>query len=262
MTQHQDLLARTQPKSSGRFLVPMLTSGLVVLVLLALGFWQLDRMEAKQRLIASVSGRVSEPAVPLPAAGQWTGINKPADDFLKVTVSGRLLNDRETYLFMLYTPAGERDPTPGYAVITPLQRDDGSVVLVNRGFVPDSKRDPANRPQSLNTERVTITGLLRLPESRSWFNADDAPAKRLFYTRDPKAMAKAVGLEQVAPFVIDADATAVAGGWPKGGNTVISFSDNHLQYAITWFTLALAVFGLFVIWYRQNRSKPQPDNDE
>jgi len=162
---------------------------------------------------------------------------------------------------MLYKPAGERDPTPGYALVTPLQREDGSVVLVNRGFVPDSKRDPANRPQSLMKDPVTITGLLRLPQSRSWFDADDAPAKRLFYTRDPKAMAKAVGLEQVAPFVIDADATAVAGGWPKGGNTVISFSDNHLQYAITWFTLALAVFALFVIWYRQNRFKPHIDSE-
>ena len=156
---------------------------------------------------------------------------------------------------MLYTPAGEGDPTPGYAVVPPLEREDGSVVLVNRGFVPDSKRDPQSRPQSLTKDPVTVTGLLRLPQSRSWFDADDAPAKRLFYTRDPQAMAKAVGLSAVAPFVIDADASPVAGGWPKGGNTVISFSDNHLQYAITWFTLAFAVFGLFMIWYRQNRSK-------
>ena len=251
-----------QPDSSRRFLVPMLTSGFVVLVLLALGVWQLDRMEAKQQLIARVTARVNEPAVALPAASQWPTLNKPGDDFLKVTVSGHFLHERETYLFMLYAPPGERDPTPGYAVITPLQREDGSIVLVNRGFVPDSKRDPANRPQSLGAETVAITGLLRLPQSRSWFDADDAPAKRLFYSRDPKAMAKAVGLDQVAPFVIDADATAVAGGWPKGGNTVISFSDNHLQYAITWFTLALAVSALFVIWYRQNRSRPQPDNDE
>lgn len=249
MTQNQP----NQSASTRRFVVPMLTSGFVVLVLLALGVWQLDRMEAKQRLIASVTARVTEPAIALPPASQWNSLGKPADDFLKVTVTGRLLHEQETYLFMLYAPPGERDPTPGYAVITPLQREDGSVVLINRGFVPDSKRDPANRPQSLGKDPVIITGLLRLPETRSWFNADDAPAKRLFYTRDPKAMAKAVGLEQVAPFVIDADATGVAGGWPKGGNTIISFSDNHLQYAITWFTLALAVFALFVIWYRQNR---------
>lgn len=252
---------RNPRPSSGRFLVPVLTSGFVVLVFLALGVWQLDRMEAKQRLISGVTARVNETAVPLPAANQWNTINKPADDFLKVTVSGRFLHEYETFLFMLYKPAGERDPTPGYALVTPLQREDGSVVLVNRGFVPDSKRDPANRPQSLMKDPVTITGLLRLPQSRSWFDADDAPSKRLFYTRDPKAMAKAVGLEQVAPFVIDADATAVAGGWPKGGNTVISFSDNHLQYAITWFTLALAVFALFVIWYRQNRFKPHIDSE-
>ncbi len=257
-------MTQTAPNQSAskRLLVPVLTSSFVVLVFLALGVWQLDRMEAKQRLISGVTARVNEPAVPLPAASQWNAINKPADDFLKVTVSGRFLHERETYLFMLYTPAGERDPTPGYAVVTPLQREDGSVVLVNRGFVPDSKRDPANRPQSLGTNIVTITGLLRLPQLRSWFDADDAPAKRLFYTRDPKAMAKAVGLDQVAPFVIDADATSVAGGWPKGGNTVISFSNNHLQYAITWFTLALAVFALFVIWYRQNRFKPHIDLDK
>lgn len=254
MSEHQS--SRTAPPA--RLLVPLLTSAFVVLVLLGLGVWQLDRMEAKHRLIASVTARVNEAAVALPDPARWAAINKPADDFLKVTTRGRLLHDKEVYLFMHYTPAGERDPTPGYAVITPLEREDGSVVLVNRGFVPDSKRDPQSRPQSLVKEAVTVTGLLRLPQSRSWFDADDAPAKRLFYTRDPQAMAKAVGLASVAPFVIEADATPVPGGWPKGGNTVVSFSDNHLQYAITWFTLAFAVFGLFMIWYRQNRSKTAP----
>lgn len=235
-----------------RMLIPTLTTAFVVFVLLGLGVWQIERMGAKERLIASVTARLEQAPVALPAATEWAKLNKPSDDFLKVSVSGHYLHDKEAYLFMLYTPPNEREPTPGHAVITPLQTDEGAIVLVNRGFVPGSKRDPQSRPLSLTKDKVTVTGLLRLPQSRNWFDADDNPAKRMFYTRDPQAIGRAVGFDAVSPFVIEADATAVAGGWPKGGNTVVSFADNHLQYAITWFTLALAVFGLFVIWYRQN----------
>jgi surfeit locus 1 family protein len=236
---------------------PMLITAFVVSVLLGLGIWQLDRLGAKEQLIDSVTRRVADAAIPLPPQSQWGTLNKPSDDFLKVSVSGEFLHDKEVYLFMLYTPPNEREPTPGHAVITPLQREDGSLVLINRGFVPESKREPQSRPQSLVKGPVTVTGLLRLPQAHSWFDADDNVAKRLFYTRDPQAMARAVGLDRVAPFVIEADATANPGGWPKGGNTVVSFANNHLQYAITWFTLALAVFGLFLIWYRQ-QSRPTP----
>ena len=57
----------------------------------------------------------------------------------------------------------------------------------------------------------------------------------------------------MAPFILEADATAQQGGWPKGGQTVVQFTDNHLQYAVTWFSLALGVLVLFGVWYRQNR---------
>ena len=144
-------------------------------------------------------------------------------------------------------------------MITPLVLEDGGVVLVNRGFVPTSKLDPASRAQAQNPGPVTITGLLRPTEKRNWFSPDDQIAKKLFYTRDLTAISTALDLDNlskgpVAPFILDADATPNAGGWPKGGQTIVQFTDNHLQYAVTWFSLALGVLVLFGVWYNQNRA--------
>ena len=140
-----------------------------------------------------------------------------------------------------------------------LLLEGGGVLLVNRGYVPDAKRDPANRAQAQTSGTVTLTGLLRSSDKRSWFSPDDQPAKKLFYTRDLAVISQSLGLEglgkgQVAPFVLEADATPNAGGWPKGGQTVVQFTDNHLLYALTWFSLAIGVLILFGVWYRQNRT--------
>jgi surfeit locus 1 family protein len=92
---------------------------------------------------------------------------------------------------------------------------------------------------------------MRAPQTRGWFVPNDDPARNTWFTRDPGAMSASAGLTRTAPFLVDADATPVPGGWPRGGTTVVSFPDNHLQYAITWFAIALGLLGVFFTWARQ-----------
>jgi surfeit locus 1 family protein len=237
-----------------RLIIPVFSTLICFSLLVGLGSWQIERMGAKQRLIARVDARINGPALPLPPRASWSALSAKANDYMHVTLTGRLMNDREAYLYML-RETDEQNAVPGYGVITPVKLADGAIVLVNRGFVPQERRDPATRPLGQIETPVTITGLLRLPEPRGLFAAPDDPGKRLFYTRDPLAIASAIGLQGASPFIVDADATPVPGGWPKGGNTRVQFSDNHLQYAITWFTLAIAVLAMFVLWYRRARGE-------
>jgi surfeit locus 1 family protein len=198
----------------------------------ALGLWQVQRLAWKQDLIARVDARVTAAPVAPPARSDWPRINARDHEFLRLTVAGRFLHDKEA----LVVASTERGP--GYWVMTPLALADGSFIVVNRGFAPAERRAPSSRAESRSAGETTVTGLLRLTEAGQWIlRANDAAAER-WYRRDPAAIAAARGLSPVAPYFIDADATPNPGGWPVGGMTRIAFSNNHLIYALTWFALA------------------------
>ncbi len=168
----------------------------------------------------------------IPAPASWPEVNAAADEYRHVTVTGRFLHDRET-LVQAVTDDGR-----GFWVLTPLRTTDGNIVLVNRGFVPPERREPATRREADTTGAVTITGLLRTTEPKGAFLRTNDPSANRWYSRDVAAIADARGLAPVAPFFIDADATLNPGGYPIGGLTVITFANNHLIYALTWFALA------------------------
>lgn len=203
-----------------------------------LGAWQLQRRDWKLDLIERVNARVHAAPQALPARAAWASIDAREYEYRRVRVRGELLNDRET-LVQAVTDLG-----PGWWVMTPLRTEQG-VVLVNRGFVPPDRRDPATRRPGLPSGVVTVVGLLRMTEPHGGFLRANAPSADRWYSRDVTAIAKARGLADVAPFFIDADAAPNPGGYPVGGLTVVQFRNAHLIYAITWFALAgLCLFGL------------------
>ncbi len=144
-------------------------------------------------------------------------------------------------------------------MVTPLRREDGSLVLVNRGFVPGSRKDPATRQEGQVSGPVEVVGLLRLTEPGGAFLRANDPGRDRWYSRDVAAIAAAKGLPDTAPYFVDADAAPNPGGLPIGGLTVVAFPNNHLVYAITWYGLALmlAGFGLsrLLLARRKGRSR-------
>jgi len=203
-----------------------------------LGVWQLDRLAWKLDLIERVNARVHAAPVAPPAPG--AAVTRQDHEYMRVAATGVLLNDRET-LVQAVTDLG-----PGWWVITPLQTASG-VILINRGFVPTERRDPATRQAPDGP--MTVTGLLRMTEPHGGFLRANDPAAGRWYSRDVAAIAAARQLTAAAPYFIDADATPNPGGYPAGGLTVIAFRNSHLVYALTWFALsALSLFGLAVLW--------------
>ncbi|HET6388913.1 SURF1 family protein [Hyphomicrobium sp.] len=202
---------------------------------LSLGIWQIERRAWKLDLIERVDQRVHADPVAAPGPSGWPSINAKTDEYRRVTAAGQFRNDRETLVTAVTKDGG------GYWVLTPLETKDGFTVLVNRGFVPPDKRDPAQRAAGQIAGEATVTGLLRLSEPKGAFLRSNDPANGRWFSRDVPEIAEARGLDNVAPYFIDADATPNPGGLPIGGLTVIAFQNNHLVYALTWFTLALMV---------------------
>ena len=232
-------------------LAPGLAAGIGVAILIGLGCWQIERMGAKQRLIARVEQRAYQAPQPAPPEAAWAGLHPKTYDYARVQLAGTFRHDKEAHVHGLLSRGGGRDAVQGYYILTPLTQREGTTVIVNRGFVPTERVDPATRPEGQIAGEQTITGLMRAPQPRGWFIPADDPAHNDWFTRDARAIGAALGLDRVAPFTVDADGMPNPGGLPLGGTTVLTFRDNHLQYALTWFALALGLIGVFIFWARQ-----------
>ena len=217
-------------------------------LLVGLGVWQLKRLSWKLGLIAEVTARVHAAPAGLPPASAWPALKPDDYEYRHVRATGTFDYADDVLVFRaLGSPRG-RYGGPGFFVVTPLRLADGSSVLVNRGFVPQGKETRAARAAAEVAGPIIVTGLMRSPEWRTWFTPADEPGKRLWFTVDPASIAAATRIARAAPFTIDEDAGAAAGGLPQGGETVLSFPNDHLSYAFTWFGLAaalLVVSGLY-----------------
>lgn len=205
-------------------------------LLLALGTWQVKRLSWKLDLIERVEARVHAEPTDAPAAGEWPAIGEPAEyEYRRVRLSGTFLNDKEVQVYTV------TDLGPGYWIMTPLRRDDGTSIIVNRGFVPSDRRDPSSRQEGQPAGRAEVIGLMRAPETGGLFLRTNDPANGRWYSRNIPQISQASGLSGVAPFYVDADAAPNPGGLPVGGKTMLTFPNNHLSYAITWYILAAMV---------------------
>ena len=216
-------------------------------LLIALGTWQVKRLAWKEALIATVSARFAAPPSPLPPSSDWARLNPDSNEYQRVSFTGEFLNDKEALVFT--TGSSMRGESgPGYWVFTPA-RFSGGAVMVNRGFVPDGRQNPATRAQGEIAGPVQIVGIMRWPERAGMFTPGAEPAKNLWFSRDSTAIAAAKGIGPVAPFYVEQEAPPAPGGLPHVGALKPSFPNNHLGYAFTWYGLAAVLAGVFGTWF-------------
>lgn len=211
-------------------------------ILVSLGTWQLARREWKHGLIAQIETRAHGAPAAVPDAPAWPTWSAAEGEFQRVLLDGVFDHAHAVAIHGLMHDRPGR-PVQGYYVLTPLRRDDGSVVLVNRGFVPPALKDEAAAPGATPRGRVAVTGLMRASETRGWFVPENGPGG--WFVRNVDEIARSQGLTRVAPFYVDQDAGADPAAWPRGGQTRLVLADNHLQYALTWFGLAATLVGVF-----------------
>jgi surfeit locus 1 family protein len=219
-----------------------------IAILVGLGLWQLDRKTWKENLIAAMTERLARDPADLPARDRWAHLLQEREEFARVGFPAEFLPGQEALVYSAGSALRPDVQGAGYWVFAPARLAGGSIVLVNRGFVPPEHKDPAQRGEGTPHGIIDVVGVMRWPEARGTFTPADDPKKNIWFLRDSKSIADFKKWATAAPFYIDQEEPVPAGGWPKPGKLEVRLPDNHLQYAITWFGLALALAGVYVVW--------------
>jgi cytochrome oxidase assembly protein ShyY1 len=231
----------------------------MVVTCLGLGIWQLQRRVEKHALIAALDERLAAAPATLPA--QWHGLTPAKDEFRRVSFTAAYAPLPDVMVYSSGSAVRDDVSGPGTWAFLPAQTADGATVVVNTGFVQNTMQDRAQQDRAVGRlvtgEPVKLTGYLRFPEAKGMLTPAENAGKRLWFTRDHLAMARALGWGEggktVAPFYIDLESPLPESGIPKPGPLKVRLKDDHMQYAITWFGLAGAVMIAFAVWWRAQR---------
>jgi surfeit locus 1 family protein len=228
---------------------PTLFSAPVFLVMVGLCIWQVQRLHWKEGLIAERESRVAAEAIALPAVG----VDPAGLEYRRVRLEGSFLHDKELYL-----GARSMNGNPGYQILTPFALANGGLVLVDRGWVPIERKMPESRVEGQVAGPQTIEGIVRLPPHQAWMQPDNEPGKNMWFFVDLPAMAAVAGAQIRTDLYVDAGPAENPGKYPVGGQTRIEMPNDHLQYAITWGLLALALAVIYVLYHLKLERERKP----
>ncbi|KAI9286939.1 SURF1 family-domain-containing protein [Umbelopsis sp. AD052] len=228
--------------------IPFITFGL--------GSWQVQRLRWKTHLIEDMEDRMARPPIPLPKRVNAQAVKD--FEYRRVKVSGVYDHARE----MLLGPRTRGDGNSGYFLITPLVRENGSIVLVKRGWVPTEKKDPSTRPESLTQDVQEVEGLLRHTEMKNSFTPDNDIVNNQWYWVDVETMAEITGaepvvIERVSDAALYQENELIRKGIPVGRSPVVEVRNHHLQYIITWYSLSAAT--TVMLWALLKRPAARPN---
>jgi len=219
-----------------RMILPLLFGLVGCAILIGLGTWQLQRLAWKKGVLAQISARLNDTPVPLPVAPD------PArDKYLPVRVAGRFTGPEIDVLVSL------KETGAGYRVISAFQTDDGRMILVDRGFLPEDQRP---RPRTATLARVV--GTLHWPDETDSFTPPPDAARDIWFARDVPAMAAKLQTEPVLIVTREATGDGIT-PLPVGTQGI---PNNHLNYAVTWFSLAAVWAGMtgLLLWRIRRRT--------
>ncbi|KAJ2141142.1 surf-like protein [Coemansia sp. RSA 678] len=226
-------------KTLGLFTIPVIAFGL--------GTWQAQRLKWKMELLDDVNDRMHRPPIPLPLRVSASEIAR--NEFRRVLVHGVFDHAAE----VLVGPRA-MEGEPGFIVVTPLVREDGSRVLVNRGWIRRELKDPKTRPESQLDEPVTVVAFVRrAPRDNAFTPTSDPQSSEWFSIDVPRMAARANAQEVLLDAIHPESATSMLHdaryGIPIGTPLQVDIRNNHLQYMMTWyglgvFTSAMLIYSL------------------
>jgi surfeit locus 1 family protein len=214
-------------------LAPSIMAAVMFALLIGLGIWQLERRTWKLGLLAEIDHAEISPAIPLPA---------DPPQFAKVRIEGRLRPDLQA----LYgsdvrdLPGG---PAIGAQLIEPLERPGQDPVMVVLGWVPTG--------MAVAAAGTAVEGYIRRPDQARMFSAPDDASKRRFFTLDPAPIAASLGIAHAAPFTLVVMGDVTPGVFPQPATALPRPPNDHLNYALTWFGLALSLAVVFAVYVRK-----------
>jgi surfeit locus 1 family protein len=243
--------AATPEKPRGGVVGATIAAVVGVAILCGLGVWQVERKAWKEDLIATLNARLAKPPDNLPPRTEWKDLEAEGHEWRRVTFPAEFIPGEETLVYTAGSPFRPDVKGPGYWVFAPARLAGGSVVVIDRGFIPPERKDSASHAPPVGL--IDIVGVMRWPEENGMFTPAADVKGNVWYARDLKTMAVVKQWPNEAPFYIEQEAPLPPGGLPKPGRMVVNLRDNHLQYAITWFGLALGLAAVYGVWLVRRR---------
>jgi surfeit locus 1 family protein len=220
-----------------RMIFPLLFGLFGITILMSLGLWQMQRLAWKQVVLSEIDARIGAAAVDLPASP-----DPESDRFLPVKADGRLTGEQLDVL------VSRKQIGAGFRVIAVLEMLDGRRVLVDRGFLVDEAR---GLPREVTD--LALEGNLLWPDEVDGFTPAPDAGRGIWFARDLPAMAAALKAE---PVLIIARSETGDGIEPMPVDSS-SIPNDHLSYAVTWFSLALVWLGMTVLLLWRMRRKEE-----
>jgi surfeit locus 1 family protein len=234
-------------------------------LLLSLGTWQLQRRTWKNDLLATIEQRTALTPVtrlPLDECRPDLALADPCH-YLPVAIDVVFDHALERHVFISVPLQRDGVGGPGYWVFTWARTADGRSIFINRGFVPEAKKDQATRFTGLGTAQITMTGVLRQAEQRGLFSAANDPDRNVYFVRSPTEFIACTKEPCSKPdpaffralsthYYIDQTGPPSPGGLPRPMVGRIAIPNRHLEYALTWYALAATLLGV-AFFYRRGR---------
>lgn len=213
---------------------------LAFLTLIGLGTWQALKIAPKEALVARIEAGLSAPATELPVH-----LDDPQSvSYRRFTFDGDVSANEPIKVFGTNL-AGK----PGYYLYKPVVRNFGRAVFVNFGWQPMEMKE--NLPLPAGT--VSVSGVLMPSAVAGSFTPPNDPEKGSWFNANVDEMAAHFGLgsKDYYPFRIFADHNDASGALPLGGQVRVAIPNDHFEYMLTWYGIALALLGVFIAFGRQ-----------
>ncbi len=211
-----------------RYLVPLIFGAGGVAILVSLGIWQVQRLAWKEGVLAEIEEQITAEAIPI--------FSEPFEEFMAVSANGRITED-EAHVLTSRKPNGA-----GFRVIAAFETE-GRRVLLDRGFIPETDKSAAR-----SAADATITGNFRNVDESDGFTPPPDLAKNIHFARDVPVLAETLGAEPILIILREtSEENPPVSPWPVDTSGI---PNNHLEYALTWFSLALVWAGMtvFLLW--------------
>jgi len=224
---------------------PTLATIPMLIFLLQLGFWQVERLEWKLSLLDKIEARAKGAPVALPL----DIVDIDELEYLRVLVTGTFDNEHELTMYSV-GPNGQ----PGYDLYTPLVISDEKQIIINRGWVPEQLKEVNTRPDSQIHGEISVTGLLRKPWGKLWYGPENEPDNNMWFYGDVINMSKTMKISNSFAMYLYAEKELNNNRFPIAGRTEFNIVNNHLDYALTWFGLAIVLVGIYLIAHIKKKS--------
>lgn len=212
-----------------------------LIILLMLGSWQVQRLFWKTEIITEYKERAMSAPQALPSGT----VSLDEYRFQRIELTGKFHHDKELFLV-----GRTYEGNAGFHVVSPFRTSDNKLLFVNRGWVSEAYRAPEQRPFSVQDEVVTIQAIMRAPQRKGYFVPENEPQRGFWFTLKPEEMAEFHQLDNIiTSFYADQIRQGEVITLPIAADLKIDVPNTHLNYALTWYGIALSLMGVYIAFH-------------